>query len=81
MTHTYPYKDCLGVPFRVEPAQNKYPQLPDHEWVVFMPLLDESGPYDYEADTVDDCDTEEEAVAAWQSRRKDVLEAFELGIG
>jgi hypothetical protein len=71
----YPYEDCFGCSFRLERQKD-----PDHEWRVFSLLMDEGGGYEHESGDVDDCDTEEEAVAEWQRQQELALASFEAKI-
>jgi hypothetical protein len=58
----YPYYTEQGYPFRVQRVEGS-----THEWRVFELRPGEGGGYEVE-DTLDDCDTEQEAVCAYLLR-------------
>jgi hypothetical protein len=73
----FKYKDIFGQLFYVERAKGEE----NHVWDVHVLDHDEDGPYERFADIVDDCDTEDEAVKAWQKHQEAIVEAriHELG--
>jgi len=64
------YTDCMGNPFKVIKCAE------EGVWTVVELGVDPFGTYEREVDDVDDCDTEEEAVIAWQERQKANEQAY-----